>query len=201
MFGRMTTSDAFENVQAAVQVAHALSANALTEEVDYYTAVDDLSGESGAGMIGDVEFNSSTYYKYFNVHWEQLVTNLGGDRTVAQRAVLALVEAACTTQPSGKQNSFAAHSLPDLVLVEVRERNLPVSYANAFAKPVRAVAGASLIEAAVQQLAGYVGRVSKVYDLDGRRALIALENCEVPGAAVQPSLPDLLGWLKGQLPG
>ena len=57
MFGRMTTSEAFEDVQAAVQVAHALSANALAEEFDYYTAVDDLSGESGAGMIGDIEFN------------------------------------------------------------------------------------------------------------------------------------------------
>ena len=119
MFGRMTTSEAFEDVQAAVQVAHALSTNALAQEFDYYTAVDDLSGESGAGMIGDVEFNSSTYYKYLNVHWEQLVKNLGGDAAVARQAVLALLEAAATAQPTGKQNSFAAHSLPDLVLVEV----------------------------------------------------------------------------------
>jgi len=51
-------------------VAHALSANALAQETDYFTAVDDISGESGAGMIGDVEFNSSTYYKYLNVHWK-----------------------------------------------------------------------------------------------------------------------------------
>jgi len=67
MFGRMTTSQAFRNVQASVQVAHALSTNTLRQEFDYFTAVDDISGESGAGMIGDVEFNSCAYYKYFNV--------------------------------------------------------------------------------------------------------------------------------------
>jgi 20S proteasome alpha/beta subunit len=84
----MTTSSAFENVEASVQVAHALSTNALSEEFDYFTAVDDLSGETGAGMIGDVEFNSSTYYKYLNVHWEKLVENLGGDVATARKAVL-----------------------------------------------------------------------------------------------------------------
>ena len=73
-------------------------------------------------MIGDVEYNSSTYYKYLNVHWEQLLRNLGGDTEMARRAALALLEAAATAQPSGKQNTFAAHNLPDLVLVEVRDR-------------------------------------------------------------------------------
>jgi CRISPR system Cascade subunit CasC len=87
MFGRMTTSAAFEDVQAAVQVAHAISTNAITQEFDYYTAMDDLAGDPGAGMIGDVEFNSSTYYKYFNIHWEGLKANLGGDMEVARKAV------------------------------------------------------------------------------------------------------------------
>ncbi|MCI0608870.1 MAG: type I-E CRISPR-associated protein Cas7/Cse4/CasC, partial [Anaerolineae bacterium] len=41
MFGRMTTSQAFKNIQASVQVAHALSTNALKQEFDYFTAVDD----------------------------------------------------------------------------------------------------------------------------------------------------------------
>ena len=120
MFGRMTTSEAFEDMQAAVQVAHALSTNALAEEFDYYTAVDDITKQSGAGMIGDIEYNCSTYYKYLNVHWEQLVENLGGDIAVARRAVRALVQAAATAQPTGKQNTFAAHCLPDVVLIEVR---------------------------------------------------------------------------------
>lgn len=201
MFGRMTTSEAFENVQAAVQVAHALSANALTQEFDYYTAVDDLSGESGAGMIGDIEFNSSTYYKYLSVHWEKLTENLGADKEVARKAVLALVEAAATAQPTGKQNSFAAHSLPDLVLVEIREKNLPVSYANAFLKPARASGDKTLMDASVDQLADYMGRVSKTYGLNGRRAFVAMQDWTLTGAETQASLPDLQTWLGAQLSG
>ena len=200
MFGRMTTADTFEDVQASVQVAHALSTNALAQEFDYYTAVDDLSGELGAGMIGDIEFNSSTYYKYLNIHWEQLVDNLGSDVEVARRAVLALLRAAATAQPSGKQNSFAAYSLPDLVLVEVSETNLPVSYTNAFIKPVRPGDGKSLMDASVEKLVSYIERVSKTYDLDGQRAFTAVEEYAVPEAEAQTSLAALQSWLTGQLP-
>lgn len=202
MFGRMTTSDAFEDVQAAVQVAHALSVNALEQEFDYFTAVDDISGESGAGMIGDVEYNSSTYYKYFNVHWEQLCENLGGDVQVARRAVLALLEAAATAQPSGKQNTFAAHNLPDLILVEVREKNLPVSYANAFLKPARNSHKKTLMDDAVARLDDFVARIGTTYGLEtmDQRALTAVQDYTLSGAEAVPSLAALQEWLAVHLP-
>lgn len=203
MFGRMTTADTFEDVRAAVQVAHALSTNALAQEFDYYTAVDDLSGESGAGMIGDVEFNSSTYYKYLNIHWEELLRNLGGSEdngAIARRAVMALLEAFALAQPSGKQNSFAAYSLPDFILVEVSQRNLPVSYANAFIKPARANVDHSLMDASVQQLSAYMERLSKSYNLTSQRAYLATADYTLPLAQPQPSLADLQTWLDGQLP-
>jgi CRISPR system Cascade subunit CasC len=202
MFGRMTTAETFEDVHAAVQVAHALSTNTLTQEFDYYTVVDDLSGESGAGMIGDVEFNSSTYYKYLNVHWEQLVKNLGGEaqgREFARRAVLALLEAAALAQPSGKQNSFAAHSLPDLILVEVSDKNLPVSYANAFLKPARATGEATLMDASAHQLADYIERLSRTFTLTPKRAFAATQDYTIPGAAAQSSLGGLQAWLEAQI--
>lgn len=200
MFGRMTTSSVFKNVEAAVQVAHALSANALTPEFDYYTAVDDLSGESGAGMIGDVEFNSSTYYKYVNVHVEKLMENLGSDKAVAQRAAAALLEAAVTAQPSGKQNTFAAHSLPDLILVEVRDRNLPVSYANAFLKPARANGQNSLMDDAVSKMRDYMTRVNKTYAITGKRALVATDDSyTLPETEQKDSLPALQQWLMAQI--
>jgi CRISPR system Cascade subunit CasC len=202
MFGRMTTSDAFEDVQAAVQVAHALSVNALAQEFDYFTAVDDISGESGAGMIGDVEYNSSTYYKYLNIHWEQLCKNLGSDAEVARRAVLALLEAAATAQPSGKQNTFAAHNLPDLVLVEVREKNLPVSYANAFLEPARHSQKQTLLDDAIAKLGDYMARVGRTYNLEAidQRALTAVQDYTLPGAEVVPSLANLQDWLAAHLP-
>ncbi len=151
-------------------------------------------------MIGDVEFNSSTYYKYFNVHWEQLLQNLGGDKAVARRAILALVEAAATAQPSGKQNSFAAHSLPDLVLVEVSERNLPVSYANAFLKPARPSGDRSLMDVSIDQLGGYLSRVSETYGLKPLRAFFTVQGYTLPESQAISSLADLQAWLGTCLP-
>lgn len=204
MFGRMTTSDAFENVQAAVQVAHALSANAVEQEFDYFTAVDDLQPkqEPGAGMIGDVEYNSSTYYKYINVHWDGLVENLGDDIAIARRAVLALLEAAAIAQPSGKQNTFAAHNLPDLVLVEVREKNLPVSYANAFIQPARSDFKHTLMKDAIAKLNEYMDRIGTAYNLDEvdeRAVMTTLPDVALPGAEPQVSLSALQEWLAAQL--
>ncbi len=198
MFGRMTTSTAFEDVEAAVQVAHALSTNALEQEFDYFTAVDDLSGESGAGMIGDVEFNSSTYYKYFNIHWEQLLQNLGGDREIAARAMTALIEAAATAQPSGKQNSFAAQNLPDLVLLEIQERNIPISYANAFLNPVGNYNG-SLMDNSIKQLNDYAANLRRAYGLNGRRAFFSVLDVQVKDAADQKSLSALCDWAEQQI--
>jgi len=200
LFGRMTTSAAFENIQAAAQVAHAISTNALSQEFDYFTAVDDISGESGAGMIGDVEFNSSTYYKYLNVHWEGLVENLGGDVDVARQAILALVEAVSVAHPTGKQNSFAAFNLPDLVLIEITSTNLPVSYTNAFLQPVRASSDRSMMDASVEKLSDYIQRVTRTFNLEGKRAFAATETYSLPGAESQPSLDHLKTWLDASLP-
>ncbi len=136
MFGRMVTSDAFENIDASMQVAHAISTNKMDHEFDYFTAVDDLKTKSeddaGAGMIGDVQFNSACYYKYFSLDIDGLINNLCGPdhnektikeaRDVALTTLRAFIIAALKTTPSGKQNTFAAHQLPDAVLIEVRKR-------------------------------------------------------------------------------
>jgi CRISPR system Cascade subunit CasC len=93
MFGRMTTSSPFKDIDAAVQVAHALSTHKVEQEFDYFTAMEDKPkpGAVGASFIGDVAFNSATYYKYINIHWEELVKNLGDHRDVAASAVEALL--------------------------------------------------------------------------------------------------------------
>jgi len=200
MFGRMTTSQAFKNVQAAVQVAHALSTNVLKQEFDYYTAIDDLKSdnEPGADMIGDIEFNSCTYYKYLNVHWEELIKNLGNDREVARRAVLALLPAVVLSHPSGKQNSFGAFNPPDFVLAEVSDRNLPVSYANAFLKPVSGF-GNSMMANSIRQMSDYVARLSEVYGLKLQRAYFSVGDHAFLDLKAQKSLDQLVQWLASQL--
>ena len=202
MFGRMTTSAAFENVEAAVQVAHALSTNALVQEFDYFTAVDDLqTDEPGAGMIGDVEFNSNSYYRYINVHWEGLLDNLGGDVELAKEAVGALLVAATEAQPSGKQNTFAAQNLPDLVLVEVRQQNVAVSYANAFLKPARAGRDGSptVMEVSAQQLADYRTRLNTMYTAPEASAYAATFEVALDDAENKQSLYALRPWIESLL--
>jgi len=202
LFGRMTTSAALKNIQASVQVAHALSTNAIKQEFDYYTAMDDLQADSepGAGMIGDVEFNSACYYKYCNAHWEGLLSNVGGDIEIAQRAILALLEGFIFAQPSGKQNSFAAHNLPDFVLVEVSDKNLPVNYANAFLKPVKGFGDRTLMENSVSALSNHVGRLSKVFSLTPNRAYLSVDGYGFMDLEPEPTLDGLKTWIRKQLP-
>ncbi|MBI2865504.1 MAG: type I-E CRISPR-associated protein Cas7/Cse4/CasC [Chloroflexi bacterium] len=196
LFGRMVTSEAFVDVEASSQFAHAISTHKIEHEFDYYTAVDDLERAAddeaggGADMIGDVEFNSACYYKYFNVHVEGLVDNLTGKalkrsvnaedernaRETAGKAVRALVEAACRVTPSGKQNSFAAHQLPGLVWIEVRDKNLPVSYANAFAQPVNPKAKEGLETESVNALKRECETLTAMYDLKARKRLLLAKN-------------------------
>lgn len=202
LFGRMTTAAAFEDVRAAMQVAHAISTGKIEREFDYYTAVDDLPSpddDLGADMIGDVEFNSSTFYKYFSLDWKQLCKNLDGDTGIARKAVAAFLEAAALVTPTGKQNSFAAHNPPDGILVEVRTRRIPVSYANAYITPVRPTATESMVERSVQKLGEYAERLKKSYGLDGQAFWLTTTDYEMPGARKVESLQELVGALDALL--
>ena len=150
------------NVEAALQVAHAISTHEARPEVDYYVAKDDIPGEdAGAGYVDEAMFASACFYKYFSIHWETLVDNLKGfgddHEKLAAHTVGAFIRGAALVNPTGKQNSFAAHNPPDGILIEIK--NAPVSYANAFANPVGNGAR-GIISQSVAQLAQYV------HDLD-----------------------------------
>lgn len=138
LFGRMVADIPSLNVDAAVQVAHALSTHTVDLEFDYYTAVDDENPkeETGAGMIGHIGFNSATLYRYATVNLPQLIANLG-DSDAALTAVNAFVEHFARSIPSGHQNAFAHRTLPSLVAVVVRN-DQPVNLVSAFEKPLLA---------------------------------------------------------------
>ncbi|MGJ6968824.1 type I-E CRISPR-associated protein Cas7/Cse4/CasC [Streptosporangium sp. G11] len=136
LFGRMVADIPSLNVDAAAQVAHALSTHAVELEFDYYTAVDDenLKEETGAGMIGTIGFNSATLYRYATIGLHQLAANLG-DTDAALDAVEAFVQHFARSIPSGHQNSFAHRTLPSLVAVVVRD-DQPVNLVSAYERPV-----------------------------------------------------------------
>lgn len=196
LFGRMTTSPAFEDVTASMQVAHALSTHKLDHEFDYYTAVDDLKDaeggdDKGAGMVGDVEFNSSCFYKYFSLDWDDLVRKVH-DADLALRAVRGFIRAAALTTPTGKQNGFAAHNPPDLVLVECKPRKVPVSYANAFVKPSAPAGGRDLVDDSIARLASYIEAIDRAYAIRSDRYWLATREALCPGTRVE-GLEDLIG--------
>ena len=136
LFGRMVADIPRLNVDAAVQVAHALSTHPVTTEFDYYTAVDDESPdeETGAGMIGQVEFNSATLYRYATVGIHQLRNNLS-DEAETVRTARRFVESFALSMPTGHQNSFAHRTVPHLLLACLRT-DQPVNLVSAFEQPV-----------------------------------------------------------------
>ena len=168
LFGRMLADLPERNIDAASQVAHAISTNRVTMEFDYYTAVDDLLPEetAGADMIGTVEFNSACYYRYQNVDIDQLVQNLQGDVELARNGLEAFLRSSVFAVPTGKQNSFAAQNPPSLVFAVARQRGL-WSLANAFVEPARPRDGRDLVQESIRKLDDYWERLTAMYGVEG----------------------------------
>lgn len=165
LFGRMVADQKNMGVNAACQVAHALSTHEIAMEMDYYTAVDDLRPDEtpGADMIGQVEFNSACYYRYANINLNLLKANLGDDAQLAKGATLGFIKAAALATPTGKQNSMAARNLPSYIRVLVRRGGEPWSLANAFLKPVRATADKDIVESSIEKLTEHLEQLKRVY--------------------------------------
>ncbi|WP_435241541.1 type I-E CRISPR-associated protein Cas7/Cse4/CasC [Streptomyces cucumeris] len=142
LFGRMVADLPALNVDAATQVAHALSTHPVELEFDYFTAVDDETQkgqETGAGMIGTIGFNSATLYRFASVSLHQLLHNLA-DGEAAVTAVEEFVTSFARSMPTGYGNAFAHRTLPSLVAVVART-DQPVNLVSAFEEPVMAASG------------------------------------------------------------
>ena len=138
MFGRMMASKPGFNIEAACQVAHAISVHSVVIEDDYFTAVDDLndgSADSGAAHIGETGFAAGLFYSYICINKELLIENLNADEVLASKAVVALTEVALKVAPKGKQNSFGSRAYASYVLAEMGDQQ-PRSLSVAYLKPV-----------------------------------------------------------------
>ena len=159
LFGRMVADDPSLNNDACVQVAHGISTHRISNEYDYFTAVDDLASEdnAGAGHIGTVEFNSSTLYRYATIAVHELYKQLDGETA---NAVKGFVEAFILSMPTGKQNTFANRTLPDAVMVTIR-KDQPINLVGAFEKPVKAGKNNEngYVESSADALIKHVGNV------------------------------------------
>lgn len=151
LFGRMVADDPSLNEDASAQVAHAISTHAVQTEFDFFTATDDLAPKdnAGAGMLGTIEYNSSTLYRYANVAAHELVKQLENNKEATKNALILFVESFVKSMPTGKINTFANQTLPSAVVVALRS-DRPVNLVAAFEKPVKTNGG--YIESSIDQL-------------------------------------------------
>ena len=188
LFGRMLASKPAFNIDAACQVAHAISVHPVTIEDDYFTAVDDLNTgneDAGAAHIGETGFAAGLFYSYICINKELLIENLNGNEALAGQAMAALVEVATKVAPQGKQNSFGSRAYASYVLAETGDQQ-PRSLSVAFLKPI---GGQDYQTAAIEQLQRQQKNFDQVYGAcaDARYAINAMTG--------EGSLQELLAFI------
>ncbi|WP_020412384.1 type I-E CRISPR-associated protein Cas7/Cse4/CasC [Microbulbifer sp. SSSA007] len=190
LFGRMLASKPAYNIEAACQVAHALSVHSVVIEDDYFTAVDDLNNhgkDNGAAHLGEAGFAAGLFYSYICINKEQLIDNLGEDKSLADRTLAALTETILKIAPAGKQNSYASRAYASYVLAEVGDQQ-PRSLSVAYLKPVDRYSE-DYAQEAIDALQGQLHNFDKVYGqcADSRYILNAVNG--------QGSLRELLAFV------
>ncbi|MDE0455795.1 MAG: type I-E CRISPR-associated protein Cas7/Cse4/CasC [Chromatiales bacterium] len=188
LFGRMVTSDPEANITAPVHVAHAFTVHGEEPEMDYFTAVDDLSDdEPGADTIQETELTSGLFYGYVVIDLPGLVSNLSGDAELAGHVLHNLIYLIAEVSPGAKLGSTAPYSRASFMLLEAGDRQ-PRSLAEAYRK-----ACAPEVGAAVSALSAHLAALDEAYATGEMRRVMSLARAEVPGAE-RGSLADLAGW-------
>lgn len=188
--GRMATSGLMSNlpVDGALAVAHAITTHAVEpQDVDWFTAVDDLTidaGETGAGHLNTQQFSSGVFYRYASLNLKQLQVNLGLIENIKaaetaesrQRALdiaRHVFHLLATVVPSAKQQSFAAHNLADFAITSFSDQ--PISLANAFEQPAkRDYKEAGFLKPSISALSDYWARIHRAYGLDEQACAFAV---------------------------
>lgn len=192
LFGRMAADNANLEYDAAAQVAHSISTHTVSNEYDYFTAVDDFDN-TGAGHLGTVEFNSSTLYRYATVNVKELEENLNPDEL--KLAIKGFAEAFIRSMPAGRQNTFANGTLPDMIYVTLRE-DQPINLAGAFEEPIKASSKGYLRESE-KALVDHAKDVYQKYAAEPRKSWIVGDAEE--GFAEKVNFKELLAKLEEEI--
>ena len=188
LFGRMVTSDPDANITAAVHVAHAFTVHREESESDYFTAVDDLSGDDpGADTIQETELTSGLFYGYVVVDLLGLLRNLGQDSALAGQVLHNLIHLIAEVSPGAKLGSTAPYGRAAFMLLEAGDRQ-PRSLAEAYRQACKPEAGQ-----AVTALVEHLTVLDKAYATGEQRRVLSLVDVDVP-MAVSGSLADLAQW-------
>ncbi|MBP9893553.1 MAG: type I-E CRISPR-associated protein Cas7/Cse4/CasC [Planctomycetes bacterium] len=152
MFGRMLAGSPKFNMEAAVQVSHAITVHKSTVEDDYFSAIDDLNRDaSNASHIDERGYGAGLFYLYLCINRELLKENLGGDEALTGKALEALIHAVTKVSPTGMQNSFASRAYASYVMAEKGDQQ-PRSLVQAFLKPIKPFEDEDMLEKAVKAI-------------------------------------------------
>lgn len=174
LFGRMVANDPNLNVEGAAMFSHALSTHRTDNEVDFFSSVDDRKGtaeDAGAGMIGTLEFNSATYYRYVAVNLDLLADekHLGALTEEERKDILrAFIRAALVSVPGARQNSMNAGTLPHEVLGIRKNQGQPLQLVNAFEKPVPS-GKSGFAEASLTELKEHLAKIEATWGTQGEK--------------------------------
>jgi CRISPR system Cascade subunit CasC len=118
LFGRMVAKAPEMNVEAAASFSHAISTHKISNEIEFFTALDDAGTEPGSAHMGSLEFNSATYYRYVSLDLRQLSQSLDADEI--RTAVAAFVKALFVAIPNARQTTQSGASPWEFARVLVR---------------------------------------------------------------------------------
>ena len=193
MFGRMLADTPAFNMEAAVQVAHAITVHKSAVEDDFFSAVDDLNKgleDKGAGHIGERGYGAGLFYLYICINRELLQENLGGDAALTAQALDALLHAITQVSPIGMQNSFASRAHASYLLAE-KGNQQPRSLVQAFLKPIKPYGERDLLTLSVDALNLRRDNFDKVY------GACADSRCSFDVEKGEGSLGDVVAFVKG----
>jgi len=196
LFGRMVAKAPVMNIEAAASFSHAISTHRTITDLDYFTAVDDCSGEgeTGSAHIGASEYNAATYYRYICLDLGQLASSLGnGDGTVdtglMRQAVEAFIKALFVAVPSARQHVEAAYRPWDYARVYVREGQ-PLQAS--FEEPVKAARGGGFLEPSKTALKTYLDSAEKSFgSMFGKKG--CFEWDPMSGYSIDSLISDVCG--------
>lgn len=170
----MIANDPNLNIEGASMFSHALSTHKATNEVDFFSAVDDRKGDAedaGAGMIGSLEFNSATYYRYIAINLDLLTapSHLGGLSGEERKDILrAFIRSALTAVPNARKNSMNAGTLPHEVLGIRKEKGQPLQLVNAFEAPIKS-GHSGYAATSLETMKAHLNDIEKVWGEQGEK--------------------------------
>lgn len=157
LFGRMVAKAADMNVEAACSFAHAISTHKVRNEIEFFTALDDLQDTQGSAHMGSLEFNSATYYRYISLDLGQLAQNLGEENL--KSAITAFTKALFIAVPQARQSTQTGASPWEFARVLVRKgQRLQVP----FETPVKISSEGGFLQNSVETLKRYLDTKEKL---------------------------------------